>query len=75
MVVLVMQKPDVTNSPLVSRSRIILLHSHIKLGLMKQYAKALNTDGKCFEYIIKMFPPRFSSEKYQRFGNMFCLNF
>lgn len=29
---------------------------HIKLGLMKQFVKALNHDGECFKYIQKAFP-------------------
>ena len=40
---------NVINTPLVPRDRIILPPLHIKLGLMKQYVKALNKDGECFE--------------------------
>ena len=47
---------NVINTPLVPRDRIILPPLHIKLGLMKQYVKALNKDGECFEYISKNFP-------------------
>ena len=53
---------NVINTPLVPRGRIILPPLHIKLGLMKQYVKALNKDGECFEYILKKFP-NLSSEK------------
>lgn len=53
---------NVTNVPLVSRDRIILPPLHIKLGLMKQYVKALNKDGGCFNYISTKFP-NLSSEK------------
>lgn len=53
---------NVINAPLVSRDRIILPPLHIKLGLMKQYVKALNKDGECFKYITKLFP-KLSTEK------------
>jgi hypothetical protein len=36
---------NVINEPLVARDRIILPPLHIKLGLMKQFVKALNKDG------------------------------
>lgn len=48
-------KLNVINKPLVSRDRIILPPLHIKLGLMKQFVKALNRDGDCFKYISKKF--------------------
>lgn len=48
-------KLNVINEPLVSRDRIILPPLHIKLGLMKQFVKALNKDGECFKYIAKKF--------------------
>ena len=44
------------NEPLVNRDRIILPPLHIKLGLMKQFVKALGKDGDCFNYIAKTFP-------------------
>ena len=56
---------NVINTPLVReivRDRIMLPLLYIKLGLMKQYLKALNKDGECFEYISKKFP-NLSSEK------------
>lgn len=34
----------------------------IKLGLIKQFVKALNKDGECFKYIINGFP-KLSYEK------------
>lgn len=55
-------KQNVINAPLVSRDRIILPPLHIKLGLIKQYVKALNKDGRCFNYIVKVFP-KLSNEK------------
>ena len=29
---------------------------HIKLGIMKQFVKALDKNGDCFKYICKTFP-------------------
>ena len=36
----------------VHRDKILLPSLHIKLGLMKQFTKALDKSGKCFEYIV-----------------------
>ena len=36
---------NIINEPLVNRDRIILPPLHIKLGLMKQFVKALDKDG------------------------------
>ena len=47
---------NIINEPLVSRDRIILPPLHIKLGLMKQFVKALDKHGDCFNYIVKKFP-------------------
>ena len=47
---------NVINQPLVSRDRIIFPPLHIKLGCIKQFVKALDKDGKCFQYICCMFP-------------------
>ena len=43
---------------LVDRSNVILILPplHIKLGLMKQFVKALNEEGVCFKYIQEKFP-------------------
>ena len=35
---------------------------HIKLGLMKQFVKALNKDSTCFSYLCSVYPV-LSSEK------------
>lgn len=53
---LVVGQKNVINEPLVTRDKIILPPLHIKLGLMKQFVKALNKDGPCFEYISRTFP-------------------
>ena len=52
----------IINQPLVSRDCIILPPLHIKLGLMKQFVKALDKDEACFAYLNKAFL-RLSSEK------------
>jgi len=41
---------------LVERSKIILPPLHIKLGIMKQFVKALNNDSDSFKYICTKFP-------------------
>jgi hypothetical protein len=47
---------NIINVPLVDREKIILPPLHIKLGLMKQFVKALDKDGNCFKYICRSFP-------------------
>ena len=42
---------NIVNNPLVDRKNIILPPLHIKLGLMKQFVKALDCSGDCFGYI------------------------
>ena len=46
---------NIITEPLVNRDRIILPPLHIKLGLMKQFVKALDKDGDCFNYIAQTF--------------------
>ena len=48
--------PNVIHKPIVSRDKIIFPPFHIKLGLMKQFVKALHLDGKCFQHILRTFP-------------------
>lgn len=55
-------KANVINESLLSREKIILPPLHIKLGMMKQFVKALDKDGECFKYICKTFP-KLSMEK------------
>ena len=45
----------ITNSALDELSNIMLLPLHIKLGLMKQFVKALDKQGNCFECIAEKF--------------------
>ena len=47
---------NVINDPLVDRDRILFPPLHIKLGLIKQFTKALDKDGDCFPYLCLDFP-------------------
>ena len=47
---------NVIAAQLVPRDKIIFPPLHIKLGLMKQFVKALDKEGDCFQYICKAFP-------------------
>ena len=47
---------NILHEPLVERDRIILPPLHIKLGLIKQFVKALPHEGECFKYICRVFP-------------------
>ena len=53
---------NVLQPALVDRSNVILPPLHIKLGLMKQFVKALNKEGACFKYVQEKFP-KLSVEK------------
>ena len=47
---------NVLAPPLVERSKIVFPPLHIKLGIIKQFVKALYKDGDCFKYICMKFP-------------------
>ena len=47
---------NVINNPLVDREKIVFPPLHIKLGLIKQFTKALDKDGGCFTYLCHAFP-------------------
>ena len=47
---------NVINDLLVNRERILFPPLHIKLGLLKQFTKALDKDGDCFTYLCQAFP-------------------
>lgn len=47
---------NVINQPLIDRDRIIFPPLHIKLGLMKQFVKALDKSGNCFDHICEALP-------------------
>ena len=44
--------PNIIQDPIVNRDKIIFPPLHIILGLMKQFVKALETEGECFQHII-----------------------
>ncbi|GBM51842.1 hypothetical protein AVEN_8705-1 [Araneus ventricosus] len=46
----------VIEEALVDRETILLPPLHIKLGLRKQFVKALNKEGRCFKHFIHAFP-------------------
>ena len=48
--------PNILHEPLVDRKKVISPTLDIKLGLLKQFVKALPTDGNWFKYIILQFP-------------------
>ena len=47
---------NVINESLINRDKILLPPLHIKLGLMKQFVRALDRKGECFQYISRKFP-------------------
>ena len=47
---------SVKYNPLVETSKILLPTLHIKLGLMKNFVKAMNQSGAAFKYICNKFP-------------------
>ena len=47
---------NIINEPLRDRNRIAFPPLHIKLGLIKQFVKALDKQGDCFDYICRTFP-------------------
>jgi len=46
---------NIINKSLVDPSKVLLPPLHIKLGLMKQFVKALDKEGECFMYIQRKF--------------------
>jgi hypothetical protein len=47
---------NILNEPLVDPQKILLLPLHIKLGLMKQFVRALPQEGPCLNYLSMKFP-------------------
>ena len=47
---------NIKYEPLVKPEEVLLPPLHIKLGLMKQFLKALDKEGDCFEYPCVKFP-------------------
>lgn len=52
---LVPGQKNVLHGPLVDPQKVILPPLHIKLGLMKNFVKAMNKDGKGFKYLTEKF--------------------
>ena len=48
--------PSIVHDPIVNQDKILFPPLQIKLGLIKQFLKALNTNSKCFQYLIYAFP-------------------
>jgi hypothetical protein len=53
---------NITNEPLVDREKILIPPLHMKLGIMKQFTRALDKDGRRFNYMCQAFP-RLTIEK------------
>ena len=49
-------KFDVQHIPIVEPSKVFLPPLHIKLGLFKNFVKAMDIEGEEFKYICKKFP-------------------
>jgi len=47
---------NMENKPLVQPSKIFLPSMHLKLGLMKNFVKAMNQEEAAFTYLWKKFP-------------------
>jgi len=47
---------NVENQPLVEPSKILLPSMHLKLGLMKNFVKAMNQEEAVFTYLWEEFP-------------------
>ena len=53
---LILGSLNVLAPPLVECAKIEFPPLHIKLGIMKQFVKAVEKDGDCFRYICMKFP-------------------
>lgn len=53
---LVVGEMNVVRESLVDPAKIILPPLHIKLGIMKQFVKAMSKDGDAFKYLHELFP-------------------
>jgi hypothetical protein len=49
-------KKSVLNNPLVNPEKVFLPPLHIKLGLMKNFVKAMDKNGAGFMYLKHKFP-------------------
>lgn len=57
-----LRKNNIVENPLVSIDKVLLPPLHIKLGIVKNFIKALNPDGNSFNELCRIFP-RLSSMK------------
>lgn len=48
-------KNNVIEKPLVDPKKVLIPPLHVKLGVMKQFVKALDADGSCFKYLENEF--------------------
>ena len=48
--------PNIVNDLIISGEEIVFPPLHIKLGIIKQFVRALNTVGLCFQHIDSVFP-------------------
>jgi hypothetical protein len=46
---------NIEQEGLVDPQKVLLPPLHIKLGLMKQFVKALQRDGNCLKYLCRKF--------------------
>ena len=53
---LLLERKNVKNIPLINPKKVLLPPLHIKLGLIKQFVKALDKDGAAFKYLQNLFP-------------------
>ena len=47
---------NIRHTPLIEPSKYLLPPLHVKLGLMKQFVKALDKEQDCFRYLQEKFP-------------------
>ena len=52
----VVGEKNIKNIPLINPKKVLLPPLHIKLGLIKQFVKALDKDGAAFKYLQNLFP-------------------
>ena len=45
----------ILNKPLIDPKKVLLPPLHIKLGLMKQFVKALDREGALFKYLARQY--------------------
>ncbi|QQP36648.1 Uncharacterized protein FKW44_021815, partial [Caligus rogercresseyi] len=56
---------NIIHEPFVDREKILIPPLHLKLGLMKQFTRALDKDGRCFNYLCRAFPRLTNTEAYK----------